>query len=443
MDCVKMNAREIAAAQARRDRARLAEAQAQIVALETRLTVIERSLERRAGRLARRLLGRPGPGPQPVPVPVPGGITGTRGLALVIDHNWPQPDRDSGSIDIFNLVVSLDKLGFEVILAASRQHVGRQPARDWLVAQGIRCLQPHDVASVEAFIEASGHTLDLCVMCRVFAGGEALELLQRSARQARLIFNSVDLNYLREERRVALLGDEILRANLPFLRSREEHVIRSSDATLVVSEQEYQLLGETMPQSYVAQMPLARHVQPPKTGFSQRAGIGFIGGFMHAPNVDAMRSFLQDIWPQVLHALPDCMLSIVGPDAPADLAASMTNVRVLGHLPDIEPWFESLRLTVAPLRFGAGAKGKVASSLAHGVPCVATSVAAEGMSIVEGGGVLIGDTPSAFAAAIVSLYTDEVGWQALSHAGLAYAQQTLSLAAWQARLEEVVRTLGL
>ncbi len=434
-----MDAEDIARAQARRDRARLAEAQTQIQALEYRLGLLERSLERRLGRLARRLLRKNRTPAAPPSIKA----RQTRGLALVIDHNWPQPDRDSGSIDIFNLAVALKQLGFDTILAASRQHVGRQPARDWLVAQGITCLRPEDAASVEAYLEQHGHTLDLCVMCRVFAGGEALETLQRKARQARLIFNSVDLNYLREERRALLLKDEALQANLPFLRSREEHLIGACDATLVVSAQEQELLATTMPKSYVAEMPLARRVQPPKTGFVQRKGIGFIGGFAHMPNVDAIRYFLQEIWPHVQLALPDCIFSIVGSDAPADLAEGSNNVRVLGHLPDIEPWFESQRLTIAPLRFGAGAKGKVASSVAHGVPCIVTSVAAEGMSFGDQEGVLIGDTPAAFADAIIAAYTDETRWQNLSSAGLAYAEQTLSLGAWQERLEEVVSRLGL
>jgi glycosyltransferase involved in cell wall biosynthesis len=189
-------------------------------------------------------------------------------------------------------------------------------------------------------------------------------------------------------------------------------------------------------------MPLARRIHAPVRVFSERAGIGFIGGFAHAPNLDAVRHFLQDIWPIVQAALPGCMFSIVGPDAPADLGAGDANVRVLGYLNDIGPWFESVRLTVAPLRFGAGAKGKVASSLAHGVPSIVTSVASEGMSLTDQDGVLVRDTPSAFAEALVAVYSDEGRWQALSSAGLCYAERMLSLDAWQARLDAAVSLIG-
>ena len=95
------------------------------------------------------------------------------------------------------------------------------------------------------------------------------------------------------------------------------------------------------------------------------------------------------------------------------------------------------------LRYGAGAKGEVASSLANAVPCVVTSVAAEGMSLLDQDGVLVRDAPADFAAAIASAYTDAGRWRQLSQAGLAYAERTLSPTAWQSRLEAVVWRLGL
>ncbi len=440
-------AERLAVAQARRDRARLAVAQAEIAALSAQVEALEHSPSRRALAPARqafkamRRLVSPHGTAASVTEAWPGRAS--RGVALVIDHSWPEPDRDSGSVDIVNLMRALDRLGFHAILAASRQHAGEQPARDRLVAAGLRCLHPADATSVEQFIARRGPAIALGVMCRAFCGGEFLEPLQRHARQARLVFNSVDLNFLREERRAEFLDDDDLRAKARRAKEREELVIRNSDATLVVSEAERQLLAETMPDVFAAYMPLAREIRSPKTGFEQRAGIGFIGGFAHAPNVDAMRHFLAKIWPLVRQALPGCGFSIVGADAPADLADNANGVRILGHKADIEPWFDSLRLTVAPLRYGAGAKGKVASSLANGVPCVVTSVAAEGMSLLDQDGVLVRDAPADFAAAIASVYTDAGRWRQLSQAGLAYAERTLSPVAWQSRLEAVVWRLGL
>jgi len=433
----------IAAIRARRDRAKMVAAHQEILALRSKVFMLEHSLSRRAGgparrviRLLRRLLGRRS---DAAAGPASGG---RRGLALVIDHHWPEPDRDSGSMDIVNLMAALDRLGFEAILAASEAHHGPQPARDRLAAQGVRCLRPDDAASVADFIRRRGPSIDLCVMCRVYCGGAFLELLQHHAWQARLIFNSIDLNFLREERRARVLQDEAVLAGVAELRDREEHLIRSSDMTFVVSATEQALLAESIPEGLTVQMPLARRICKPVKTFDERRGIGFIGGFGHAPNLDAVRYFLDEIWPRVRSVLPGCAFSIVGPDAPADLAAGAEDVRVVGYLGDVGPWFESLRLTVAPLRFGAGAKGKVASSLAHGVPSIVTSIASEGMSLADEEGVLVRDTPSAFAEALVRAYTNEDRWRTLSFAGLVYAERMLSLEAWEARLEAALGLIG-
>ena len=281
--------------------------QAEISNLRHRVAELEHSPSRRALEPVRRVIHTllPAiaaarrflrPSMQPLPLPDVAAVS-TRGLALVIDHNWPQPNRDSGSIDIFNLVMALRRLGFEAILAAARQHDGEQPARDWLVAQGVRCLLPADATSVEEFIRQQGAAIDLCVLCRVYCGGEFLELAQEHCCSARIVYNSIDLNFLREKRKAEILNDAGLLAIAEQVREREEHVIRSCDATFVVSQAELDLLATTMPDCLVGLTPLARMVQAPATPFAPRHGIGFIGGFAHAPNVDAVGFFLAEIWP--------------------------------------------------------------------------------------------------------------------------------------------------
>jgi len=447
-----------ATAQMRRDREALAQAQAQIAELRKTLQYLQnlppyrvytrakrayqqlpagmRTWLRRAW--VRRLEAKPA-GPAPA-------LTSQRprGRALVIDDHWPQPDRDSGSIDIVNLVHALDALGFDVILAAARQHDNPSPERDALMRRRLRCLLPSDAASVDEFLVQQGHSLDLCVLCRVYCGGRFLEAVRRHARAARVIFNTIDLAFLREERRAEVTDDTALRAAVRDVRAREEEIIRGSEATLVVSRAEFDLLAEEVSEALVAEMPLARALTPPSTSFARRAGIGFIGGFAHAPNIDGMRYFLAEIWPLVLRDLPDLELTVVGADFPAELLAGVPGrVRSLGHMPNVVPWFEGLRLTIAPLRFGAGAKGKVASSLAAGVPCIATSLAAEGMSLSEAAGVLVENDPAAFAVRLRDVYTDEALWNRLSTGGLAYAAETLSLSRWRDRLDALLRQIGL
>lgn len=395
----------------------------------------------RAGLAGLRLLS--GPPPVPARPPPPAPQDGEPLRALIIDSHWPQPDRDAGSMEIVTLIDALLALGYEVTFAADLDHAGPSPARDALARRGVRCLGAADAPSVAAFVEAATPAFDLCVLCRVYCGGNYLESVQANRPTSRIVFNAIDLAFLRLQRQAALNGGAGLDA-ARTVQAREEALVAGSDATMVVSSVERDLLQSRVAGSLVVEMPLARPVRRPAAGFAERRGIGFIGGFAHAPNVDAVRWFATEIWPLVLRDDPGCELQVVGADLPAGLLAGVPGrIRALGHVPDVGPWFEQLRLTVAPLRYGAGAKGKVASSLAAGVPCVATTVAAEGMALRPGEHVLVADTPDAFAAAIRDAYHDPATWTRLSEGGLAYAADALSAARWRSRLEGMLQQIGL
>jgi glycosyltransferase involved in cell wall biosynthesis len=111
----------------------------------------------------------------------------------------------------------------------------------------------------------------------------------------------------------------------------------------------------------------------------------------------------------------------IGGDVPAEVAALSRQdgaVVVHGHVADITPYMDGCRIALAPLRFGAGVKGKVNLSMAHGQPVVATSCAVEGMHLRDGFDVLVADDAQAFADAVVRLYGDEALWRGLATNGL-------------------------
>jgi glycosyltransferase involved in cell wall biosynthesis len=112
-------------------------------------------------------------------------------------------------------------------------------------------------------------------------------------------------------------------------------------------------------------------------------------------------------------------LHLVGADAPESVLAlaDRPGVNFHGHVPDLEALLDRTRISLAPLRFGAGIKGKVNQALARGLPVVATSCAIEGMFLIDGEDVLCADTAEQFADAIVRLYRDPALWQILRQAG--------------------------
>jgi glycosyltransferase involved in cell wall biosynthesis len=118
---------------------------------------------------------------------------------------------------------------------------------------------------------------------------------------------------------------------------------------------------------------------------------------------------------------------IVGSHVPPSiLKLASADVIVLGYVQDVEPIFDSCRVSVAPIRYGAGVKGKVTHSLAWGLPAVATPVAAEGTQLVDGVHLMIAADSTAFARRVVEVYEDEALWMRLSVAGRRQVEACLS-----------------
>jgi glycosyltransferase involved in cell wall biosynthesis len=370
----------------------------------------------------------------------------SRPRALIIDSRWPRPDQDSGSLDAMMQIRALERFGYEILFASEDEYNADSPYRTRLQAEAVICLSPEDSPSIEDFLRTDGESLDLCILSRVYCGGRYVEVARRYAPQAKILFNTVDLHHLRMEREGRLLGDEDLLRRAADTRAREFAIARQADATIVVSSVERVHLERAVPGARIFDMPLARKIRPASRipGFAARFGIGFVGGFEHTPNVDAVRFLLGEIWPLVLERLPQARLSIVGNALPPTmLDHAPDSVRYLGHLPELDPWLDTIRLTVAPLRYGAGAKGKVISSLAAGLPCISTAIGAEGMPLDAGLHITVADTAEAFAQRIVEVHEDADLWKRLSEAGHDRVRRNFSLEAGQARFSHLLHSLHL
>jgi len=156
-------------------------------------------------------------------------------------------------------------------------------------------------------------------------------------------------------------------------------------------------------------------VRASNTAWSDRRDIAFIGNFAHDPNTDAARCLTTWIMPRVLRKRPELRCLLVGShmvESVRQLAGS--GVEVVGHVPQLQTVLDRVRLTVAPLRFGAGVKGKVLESLAAGVPCVMSPMAAEGIALPPQLKALVVDDADRMADLIVHLNDSEGEWSALS-----------------------------
>jgi glycosyltransferase involved in cell wall biosynthesis len=290
-----------------------------------------------------------------------------------------------------------------------------------------------------AWLREHGPRFHTAILCRHYVAREFLPLLRKHAPQARIVFDSIDLHYLRERRGAELAGDAALLRAAERTRALELEVIARSDATLVVSEAERALLASDAPGAKVEVLSNLHRVAGPGQPFAHRHDIVFVGGFRHPPNADAVRWFATAVFPLIRARLPEVRFHCIGGDVPGEIAALATQpgVVVHGHVPDITPYMDGARIAVAPLRYGAGVKGKVNLSMAHGQPVVATTCAMEGMHLRAGEDVLVADDARSFADAVLDAYQDEALWQQLSDNGLLNVERHFSLDTGR----EVVRRL--
>ena len=271
------------------------------------------------------------------------------------------------------------------------------------------------VPRLPAWLRTHGARFDTVVACRHYVMRELLPLLRKHAPQARVVFDTVDLHYLRERRGAEISGDAAQLRGAARTRALELDLIARVDATLVVSEAERALLAQDAPQAQVDILSNLHQLADAGLSFDQRHDLVFVGGFRHPPNVDAVQWFATDVFPRIRARLPQVRFHCIGSDVPAAIAALAREpgVEIHGYVADLTPYMEGARIAVAPLRYGAGVKGKINLSMAHGQPVVATACAIEGMYLQDGDNVLVADDAAGFADAVVRLYHDGALWQQL------------------------------
>ncbi|ATS68285.1 glycosyltransferase [Xanthomonas citri] len=375
---------------------------------------------------------------QPV-LPGPALLHRHQRQVLILDECVPQPDRDSGSLRQFNLIRLLREEGAHVVFVPTRrEHAGRHTQA--LQQLGVEVWYAPFLEGIGSWLRSHGARFAVVLLVRHHVAHACLPLLRQYARQARTLFDTVDLHYLRERRGAELAGDANLLRSAERTRVRELEIMAATDVTLLVSAAEQAQLRADAPHIRTALLSNLHEVAGSGHSFAQRRGLVFVGGFRHPPNVDAVQWFISEIFPQVRAQLPEVVFHCIGadlPDALKLLADECPGVRLHGHVPDLVPFMDSARIAVAPLRFGAGVKGKINLSMAHGQPVVGTTCAVEGMHLRDGEDVCVADDAEAFAAAIVRLYQDATLWQRLADNGLRNVAEHFSLDAARATVREL------
>ncbi len=214
------------------------------------------------------------------------------------------------------------------------------------------------------------------------------------------------------------------------LRRFERQVCRRADAVLAVSEMDARAIRRLAPDVEPMAIPNGVDTQGYRTDLAdslslQHPNLVFTGKMDFRPNVDAMRWFHGQVWPEIRRRVPEVHLYIVGkaPHPEVQRLAADPAITVTGYVPDILPYFGGADVYIVPLRVGGGTRLKVLEALATGLPMVSTRLGAEGIELVDGQHALLADTPEAFAEAAVRLLGDAALRQRLSQQARACAEE--------------------
>lgn len=362
---------------------------------------------------------------------------------LFIDHYVPQWDRDAGSRTLYQYMKIMVDAGCHV--AFWPDNLYRDPVYTPLLQQlGVEVLYGvKHLGRFPEFMKEHGDFFDMAFVARPHIAANYVDEIKRSSK-ARIVYYGVDVHFKRMEAAVKL-GEAVNPEDIASMRELELSVCRHSDVIFYPDPVEVDLIKGLVGggREFIANPIFAygskelSHSRAfvPEVAAKRGEQIVFVGGFNHPPNRDGIIWFVNEVLPIVQEKIPNATLDIIGSNAPRDvldLASGAVRVRGFISDPELEQAYRGANLVVAPLRFGAGVKGKVIEAMSQAVPIATTSFGAQGISDPEQK-LFLGDDEQGLARAVIEALEDRS--EAARRAGnaLEFVQECYS--------EEAVRDL--
>jgi GT2 family glycosyltransferase/SAM-dependent methyltransferase len=360
---------------------------------------------------------------------------------LVVDHRVLTWDRDAGSQRMLGIIKGFQSEGCHVTFLPNNL-VATQPYTAELQRLGVAVL--HGAIDLRAELATIGPRLRLVVLSRPHTASAWVDTFREVAPSARLVYDTVDLHWLREARRV---GASLDASSLPpkafALRELELAMMRTTDETWVVTEDEAAHVVADAPGTRTRIVPIAHDIEHHVPPADSRSGVVFVGGFEHTPNIEAALRLVREVMPPVWAEVGDVRVSIIGPNPPAEVRLlASPQVDVTGWVDDLKPVLRLSRLLVAPLSYGAGLKGKVTQALAAGLPVVTTPIGVEGFELLGEEQILVGSSSAELARHVIRAYQDDDLWQRLSRGGQDLARRYCSAEVIAEQLRDALEASG-
>lgn len=337
--------------------------------------------------------------------------SGVKKMLLVVDHYVPRYDKDAGSRSMFYYLKLFTEMGYHIKFIGDDFYKD-EPYTSALQQMGIEVLYGnYYCANWKEWIRANGKYFDYIILGRPHISVKYMDLA-RKVSNAKIIYFGYDLHYLREMRQYELTGREQALKDSAEWKKTELELMQKADISYYFSHAEIEEIAKMDAAVNARRVPINIYDQVPEISYipKSRRDIIFVGGFAHPPNSDAVKSLGEMIMPMVWKKYPDIILHVVGSEPPSeikDLASEHLIVHGFVSDENLEKMYQSVRVAVIPLRFGAGIKGKVIEAMMRGIPVITTSIGIEGIEGAEKI-VKVSDEREKLAEYVINLYENEV-----------------------------------
>lgn len=348
---------------------------------------------------------------------------------LVIGHTFPEPSTTAAGMRMMQLLQLFQNNTFRITFASTATKSGKSADLEKL---GISTSEIRlNDSSFDEFVKKLNP--EVVVFDRFLTEEQFGWRVAENCPNALRILDTEDLHFLRKAREEAIRkGKPVQKANLySALAKREVASIFRSDLSLIISEFEMELLQKQfqVPAEILCYLPFLLKDFPDInqiTLYENRSNFFTIGNLLHAPNVDSVLQ-LKKIWREIRKKMPRTELHIYGAYAPQqvlELHCEKEGFIIKGWAENVEEVMKQYRLQLAPIRFGAGLKGKIIDGMRFGVPSITTEIGAEGIGNIEG---LIAKTEEDFIEKTIQLYTDKKLWKAAQLSGFEIVENKFPL----------------
>ncbi|WP_426476189.1 glycosyltransferase family 4 protein [Chryseobacterium sp. CBSDS_008] len=335
---------------------------------------------------------------------------------LFVSRDFPAHDKESGANRLKELIFIYKESGYNCILFAPHMFEDDSYVKFYQQHNVIVYIENNRYKNILDFL-SSFKNIDYVW----FNGPLALNLFYKKMKavlpSTKFIYDMVDIHFLRFKRAIELEPARIsLKKNYKHFFRLETVVAPQLDYIIAISDKEKEIMSQYADKNKIITISNIHYPKidiSERKSFSESKGITFIGS-IHEPNIDAVKFLYEKIMPIVWKTNPELEVSIIGNVAEKLDLKLYPKFKFLGFVESIEEHFMNSKIMVAPLRFGAGVKGKIGQAFEYFLPVVTTDIGAEGMKLTDKKNVLIANDESSFAESIIQLNNDEELWNTLS-----------------------------